>query len=167
MRVRWASSVLVSAALGAVLLASACGSGEASGNASVNQSGPGATVTAPNASPISNATPAGSRTAAAGGSGSQEQGKPESIVATDNKWDKTTMAIQSGTAYTVTMQNKGAALHNWHVTGVKGADGKDITTAIIGGGQNASVTFTISQKGSFDYICDVHPVEMKGKLNVQ
>lgn len=167
MGVRWVKAALMGAALGMALLAGACGTGEAEDNAAVTNSGPGATVTAPNASPISNATPVGSRTAAAGGSGTQEQGKPETIVATDNKFDRTTMTIQSGTLYTVTMQNKGAALHNWHVTGVKGADGKEITTAIVGGGQNAPVTFTISQKGTFDYLCDVHPVEMRGKLTVQ
>lgn len=104
------------------------------------------------------AAASGAAPAAAGGN---------TVVATDNKFDKTAMTVKANEETTVTFQNKGSALHNWHVLNVKDKSGKDVTTQLIGGGKTETVTFTITQAGTYDYQCDVHPVEMKGKLTVQ
>ena len=50
---------------------------------------------------------------------------------------------------------------------VKDKDGKDITTMLLPAGQSQTITFTIAQTGTFNYTCDVHPTEMRGKLTVQ
>ncbi len=89
------------------------------------------------------------------------------IVATDNKFDKTQLTVKANEPVTLTLQNKGSAIHNWHVLNVKDKDGKDITTNLLSGGQSQTITFVIAQTGTFDYQCDVHPVEMRGKLTVQ
>jgi plastocyanin len=89
------------------------------------------------------------------------------IVATDNKFDKTQITVKANEPVTLTLQNKGSAIHNWHVLNVKDKDGKDITTNLLPGGQSQTITFVITQTGTFDYLCDVHPVEMRGKLTVQ
>lgn len=89
------------------------------------------------------------------------------IIATDNKFDKTSLTIKAGTPATVTMENKGAAIHNWHVLNVKSKDGKDITTGLLPGGQSDTITFEIDTPGTYNFQCDVHPVEMKGTLTVQ
>jgi plastocyanin len=89
------------------------------------------------------------------------------IVATDNKFDKTQLTVKANEPVTLTLQNKGSAIHNWHVLNVKDKDGKEITTKLLPGGQSETITFVITQTGTFDYQCDVHPVEMRGKLTVQ
>lgn len=154
------------------LLAAACGKGEARDTVSVGRSGPGVTVTVPSFTPISSATPAGTRTPAAGGAASAGAAAAAPagaivIVATDNKFDRTEITIRANEPATITLQNRGSAIHNWHVLNVKDKDGKDITTQLLTGGQSETITFTITQRGTFDYLCDVHPTEMRGKLVVQ
>ncbi len=89
------------------------------------------------------------------------------MTATDNKFSLTEITIPVNTEITFTLDNKGQALHNWHVLNVKDKDGKDITTNLLPGGQSQTITFVVTQTGTFDYQCDVHPVEMRGKLTVQ
>jgi len=100
--------------------------------------------------------------ASAGGAASTQI----TIVATDNKFDKTALTVPVGKEVTLTFENKGSAIHNWHLEGVKDKSGKDITTQLIAGGKTETVTFIIDKPGTYDYMCDVHP-EMRGKLTVQ
>jgi plastocyanin len=155
------------------LLFAACGKGQAQDTVNLSRSGPGVTVTVPSFTPISSATPAGTRTpttaggtAATGGAATAPAGTIV-IVATDNKFDKTEIRIRANEPASITLQNRGSAIHNWHVLNVKDKDGKEITTQLLTGGQSETITFTITQRGTFDYQCDVHPVEMRGKLIVQ
>ncbi len=172
MRVRSMPWLLTASLLCAGLLAAACGTGEARDTVNVGRSGPGVTVTAPSFTPISSATPAGTRTPTAGGTVSPggTAAAPAGaivIVATDNKFDKTEITIRANEPASITLQNRGSAIHNWHLLNVKDKDGKDITTQLLTGGQSETITFTITQRGTFDYQCDVHPTEMRGKLTVQ
>jgi plastocyanin/mono/diheme cytochrome c family protein len=93
------------------------------------------------------------------------------IVATDNKFDITRMGAPVNTPVTVRLQNDGAALHNWNVQNVQGANGQPIIIGppptFLAAGQSGSITFTITTPGTYNYICDVHPVDMKGTLVVQ
>lgn len=89
------------------------------------------------------------------------------MIATDNKFDKSQLTISSTQDVTIAFQNKGSALHNWHVLNVQDAAGKDIKTQLIGGGKTENITFRLDKPGTYDYTCDVHPVEMRGKLTVQ
>jgi plastocyanin len=88
------------------------------------------------------------------------------VVATDNKFDKTALTVPAGKEVTITFENKGSAIHNWHLSGVKDQNGKDITTQLIAGGKTEALTFVIDKPGTYEYMCDVHP-EMRGKLMVQ
>ncbi len=125
-------------ALAAMLLAAACGGGTKSETRATPTAGGGA-------------APAGAIV----------------ITATDNKFDKTELTVRANQPVTLTLQNQGQAIHNWHVLNVKDKDGKDITTNLLPAGQSQTITFTIAQTGTFDYQCDVHPTEMRGKLTVQ
>ncbi len=89
------------------------------------------------------------------------------IIGTDNKFDRTQLSVKANEPATVTFQNRGSALHNWHVTGVTDTAGKPVATQLIAGGRTEVITFTIAQPGTYDYLCDVHPAEMRGKLTVQ
>lgn len=94
------------------------------------------------------------------------------IVATDNKFDVTAITVPANQPVTVTFNNQGAATHNWHVLQVKDAQNRDIavpvnTAQFLSGGQSGSVTFTITQPGTYQYKCDLHPVDMVGYIFVQ
>lgn len=89
------------------------------------------------------------------------------VVATDNKFNMTRMGVPAGQEVTLAFDNRGAALHNWHVQGVKGTNGQDVTTKLLPGGQSETIRFTIATAGSYTFICDVHPTDMKGTLVVQ
>ncbi len=89
------------------------------------------------------------------------------VTATDNKFNQVQITAKVGEPTTITLANKGSALHNLRVQGLAGTDGKDVQTALIGGGQTASVTFTPDKAGTYKFVCDVHPVEMVGTLTVK
>jgi plastocyanin len=63
------------------------------------------------------------------------------------KFSKTT-GYKHGVAYTFKEVNKGTAVHNLDIQGVKA--GK-----IIARGKTASFTVTFKKKGSYQYLCDV------------
>jgi plastocyanin len=87
------------------------------------------------------------------------------VTAKDNVFEPKSFAAPAGTAVTVTLENKGAALHNFALIDEKGPDGKDIQTELIPGGQSDTVEFTLPA-GSYDFHCTVHPAEMRGTLTV-
>jgi plastocyanin len=67
----------------------------------------------------------------------------------------------------LTLENRGSAIHSWHLLTVRDASGKEVTTKLLPGGQRETITVTIAQRGTYDFQCDVHPVEMRGKVTVQ
>lgn len=89
---------------------------------------------------------------------------PLQEVGTDNKFSNTSFTILVGQQYTLNFDNKGAALHNWHLQNVTGADGQPVATKLLNGGQSESISFTVAQPGDYTFICDVHPTEMRGML---
>ena len=88
-------------------------------------------------------------------------------IATDNKFSLTRMGIPANQEVTVAFVNRGNALHNWHVQGVRSTSGQEITTALLPGGQSETIRFTVATPGTYNFLCDVHPVDMKGQLVVQ
>ena len=89
------------------------------------------------------------------------------VVATDNKFDPTKLTVPANQPVTVTLQNKGQAIHNWHVLNVNDATGTEVATQLLPAGQSETITFTLAVPGTYDFQCDTHPAEMKGSLTVQ
>ncbi len=89
------------------------------------------------------------------------------LTTTDNAFSQKQITVQAGQAATINLTNKGSAVHNIHVIGLKGADGKEVQTALLEGGKSGSVTFTPTQPGTYKFQCDVHPAEMTGILTVK
>ncbi len=87
------------------------------------------------------------------------------IVAKDNSYAPKEFSTKAGQKTTVTLENKGSAIHNLQIKDQKGADGQDIQTALLPGGQTGSVEFSLNP-GTYDFLCTVHPVEMRGKIKV-
>lgn len=88
-------------------------------------------------------------------------------LTTDNNFSVSRMGIPANQQVTVLVQNNGQALHNWNVQNVQSTSGQPVTTPLLTAGQSQTVTFAIAQPGSYTFICDVHPVEMRGTLVVQ
>lgn len=88
-------------------------------------------------------------------------------AAGDNRFSLTNLIIAAGQTYTLTVQNRGQAVHNWHITDIKGANGKDVATQLVDPGKAASITFSISKPGVYHFQCDVHPQDMVGTLTVR
>lgn len=90
-----------------------------------------------------------------------------SQTTTDNKFSKTVINVPAGQQVTLTQTNAGLNIHDWHVLDVKDSAGKDIATPLTQPGQKSTVAFTISAPGTYKFICDVHPTEMIGQINVK
>ncbi len=90
------------------------------------------------------------------------------VVATDNKFDKTSLTAAAGKELSVSFSNKGKAKHNLHFFDKK--DGKTLAPGaegkIIDGGQSETLKFTPATPGKYYYQCDLHPDQMFGELTV-
>ena len=74
------------------------------------------------------------------------------LVALDNKWDRPDLAAPAGSEVKLTLENKGQAIHNLRVTGVKGQDGKDIGTQLLAAGKSETIAFVIDKPGAYEFI---------------
>ena len=89
------------------------------------------------------------------------------VVGKDNTFEPANVSVKANQETVLTFDNKGAAVHNWHVLTVKGMDGREITTSLIAGGKTETIKFTVDKPGTYDVQCDVHPADMRGKLTVE
>jgi plastocyanin len=126
-----------------VLAAAGCGGGDNGGGSSA-----AATTAAPAA------TSAPESTAAGGGADTELK-----LVAKGVKFDKTAFDLQSGSSYTVEVDNQDSVEHNF--TFAQGGANQDIE-----GGEDAKVTFTAPAAGSYEFHCKYHPAAMKGTITV-
>jgi plastocyanin len=93
------------------------------------------------------------------------------VIATDNKFDKTTLDAAAGKPFTVTFKNNGKVKHNLHFYDKKDgktlAEGAGSDSTFVDGGKSETLTFTPPSGTKFYYQCDLHPTEMSGTLNVK
>jgi plastocyanin len=86
---------------------------------------------------------------------------------TDNKFSVTSMTSKAGQQVTINVKNNGNAIHNFHITDVKDASGKDIKDNQVDAGKSDVLTFTVSKPGTYHFQCDFHPADMKGTITLQ
>lgn len=89
------------------------------------------------------------------------------VTATDNKFSITRFGAAANTEFSLQLDNRGAALHNLSVQGVKDTAGRNIETKLLPGGQSDTIRFTVATPGRYPFICTVHPADMKGTFVVQ
>jgi plastocyanin len=87
-------------------------------------------------------------------------------VATDDRFSQTMLAMRTGQPAALTLTNQGSAVHDWHLTDAKDANGQPINTKVVAPGQSATVVFTLATPGTYHFRCDVHPRIMQGFLVV-
>jgi len=88
------------------------------------------------------------------------------ISAVDSEGFSTSLLeIVAGEEVTLTFENKdaGEEPHNIHIR----TDSADYFTPITQGPDTQSITFTIDTPGEYDFFCDTHLEQMKGKLVVK
>ena len=80
------------------------------------------------------------------------------------------LVVKAGTEVTVSVTNKGKAIHNMRVAGVDGsfntADDFVSTPQTINAGGKATLAFKVDKTGSYKFHCDFHP-ERTGTITVQ
>ena len=98
---------------------------------------------------------AGTTTTAGGGGGETEI----QLVASDFKFNKTSLDMQSGSQVKVEITNQGQAEHNFTFT--EAGASQDVEA-----GEDATATFTAPAAGSYQFTCKYHPSKMKGTVTV-
>ncbi len=82
------------------------------------------------------------------------------IVAENLAWDIDTVTVPAGVEVTATIENRDRSVpHNLHIR----SEG-DPKSPLEDGPVNQTLRFTIDEPGSYDYLCDAHPM-MKGTIH--
>ena len=83
------------------------------------------------------------------------------ITSTKTAFDIEHFKVPVGEEITITYVNDDDGIsHNFNLKGVEG--GK---TDLERGPDRKKATFTIDEPGEYEYLCDVHPVQMKGTID--
>lgn len=86
------------------------------------------------------------------------------IVGENITFDRTSIQAEVGQTVTVTFDNRDVKVpHNFHVLGGSGAD---VKTEIVEGPVQQTLSFRIDEAGSYTFVCDIHPAQMKGTVEV-
>jgi plastocyanin len=85
------------------------------------------------------------------------------IVGQNVSFDVTRVEVKAGAEVVFTFDNRDLGVpHNLHVRG----PGVDATTEIVAGPVMQTLTVTFTEPGDYEYVCDVHPSEMRGTIAV-
>ena len=85
----------------------------------------------------------------AASTGSSAKARTITVTATDFHFRlSSTIGVKHGVPYIFKLVNKGAALHNFDIQGVK-------ATKVIAPGKTVSMTVVFKKAGKFMYVCDV------------
>lgn len=86
------------------------------------------------------------------------------LIAENTTFDTTTLEATVEETLTITYDNRDDGVpHNLHVEGTAGGDAK---TDIEEGPTTQTLDVTFDEAGEFDYVCDVHPDQMRGTVTV-
>jgi len=92
------------------------------------------------------------------------------VIATDDKFDKSTLTAPANTKITVTLQNNGAAKHN--IAFLDKKDGNPLSPesgspdTAVNGGASGTISFTTPGPGTYYFECEFHPTQMFGTFTV-
>ena len=160
-------SPLIAGVVAGALLASACGGSGEDAPARPAVSPAPTRAAGPATSPVATRAPAGPGPALSTPAPDDTPATRITLGALDNAFERPGLRVPAGEQVTLTLENRGAALHDWQVLGVADVAGAPIKTPLLAAGQTATIQFTIDRPGSYAFYCEVHPVEMRGTLAVQ
>jgi len=127
------------------------------------------TVESPTAAPAPGTTPAAP--------GAPEIDMGDNFFQDASGQKNPTISISAGQETTINLNNKGQAIHNMHVANASGQYTQSICKvggaefcsdpAQVTAGKSAKLVVKFDQPGTYDYRCDFHFDQMKGKLEVK
>ena len=163
----WYRGMAIAALAGTLILAAAC---KDNNNTATNTTSAAASPAATQATVPTTVVPSATATAASAASpaaGGASTGAAQTVneVMTDNKFSVTAISAKVGQPVTVDADNKGTAIHNFALIDTSGVSGTT-KTDLLQSGKTASITFTFSKAGTYNFHCEVHPTEMTGKVTV-
>ncbi len=86
------------------------------------------------------------------------------LVGEDIAFDTTQLTARAGRQVTITFENRDTGVpHNLWIDGPAGS----IATEIEVGTITQTLTFTIDEPGTYQFLCQVHPVAMVGQLVIE
>ena len=94
------------------------------------------------------------------------------VVMLDNSFDPDELTVAAGEEVTFVLPNEGAATHNMRIADANGEYDTDesvvSTPELVAGGGLGTLTWDVpAEPGTYDFRCDVHPVEMVGTITVE
>ncbi len=82
-----------------------------------------------------------------------------------------TFTMTAGESFTIALTNEGAAIHNAATSGPDGELGTDDDLKsdpdTIGAGEEGEITIEYDEAGTYQYVCEFHPVDMVGEIVVE
>lgn len=163
---RLAAGYILPLILTVLASAAACGNSSAEESKGVPPAA-AAQASAAGMSPLSGAAAAGGRPTPSPAPDTAEPVSVITVIATDNAYAPAAFRVRAGEEVRLTLENRGQAIHDWRILNLKNAAGKDAGTALLTTGQSETFTFTVAKAGEYTFYCEVHPVDMRGRLTVQ
>ena len=124
--------------------------------------------------------PAGGQTPTSGGSGlppghghegatgtCSPAGAQPVIVAQNNGFDKTCLAVTANQAFTISFENKDTTAHGFTIAESETATTNLFQQAPLRGPQTVTLNVGALRPGTFFFKCQVHPTQMKGTFVVR
>jgi plastocyanin/heme-degrading monooxygenase HmoA len=121
------------------------------------------------------ASPTGGAPGGAPGGGPGGSPAAEVVLMKDNFFEfngqeNPNLSAKAGSENTIQLRNDGNVPHNMRIDGPDGQfntddDAKSVPE-IVNGGKDGSIKFTLAA-GTYNYECELHPAQMKGKIQVQ
>ena len=126
------------------------------------------------------AVPAGGQTPTSGGSGlppghghegasgtCSPVGAQPVVVAQNNAFDKTCVAVAANQAFTISFENKDSTAHGFTIAESETATSNLFQQAPVRGPQTMTLNVGPLRAGTFFFKCQVHPDQMKGTFVVR
>ena len=87
----------------------------------------------------------------------------------DNSFRPAQISVKAGTTVTFDLPNVGILPHNMHIASQRGVYRESPwTSEIVNGGKTTSLKWDVpAETGTYLFRCDVHEVEMVGKITVE
>ncbi|MEX1104220.1 MAG: cupredoxin domain-containing protein, partial [Dehalococcoidia bacterium] len=113
----------------------------------------------------------------ANGNGSDDSGSEEpdatiTVAMKDNLFDPSSLMVKAGNTVAFDLQNQGKVPHNMRIADSRGSYDSNASVVsrpeIINAGKVGTLTWKApADPGTYDFRCDIHPVDMTGTITVE
>ncbi len=83
------------------------------------------------------------------------------VAAMDNFFEPIELTAKAGETVSIVVTNGGLSIHNFVIQST------GVNSGILNGGDSVTLTVTMPDSGSLEFICEFHPPDMKGTIATQ